>query len=327
MRNGFAWIVLVAMAGGAWYVLSHFRIAGIDDLRLEPRSPDAAHRGGQVAVHRTGETIRIATLNPQVLGNTKIAKPHVLEMLARMCRQFDVVALQEIRSSDEDIVPRLVEAINAAGRHYDYAIGPRLPYDGPPEDREQYAFVFDQSSLEIDRLQLYTIDDPDDLLVREPLVGWFRVRGPPPEHAFTFTLVNLQLDPDRAREEAQSLEQIYRAVISDGRDEDDVLLLGGFHLPLTQLLSSSRIAGAQVAVRHVPTTVRGDAEDDNLLFQLPATSEFVGRAGVFDFMREYNLTLDQALEITDHLPVWAEFTVAEGGRPAAVAGGQAAPRR
>jgi hypothetical protein len=55
------------------------------------------------------------------------------------------------------------------------------------------------------------------------------------------------------------------------------------------------------------------------MFQQPATSEFTGRAGVFDIVREFNLTLDEALEVSDHLPVWAEFSVYEGGQLGRVA--------
>ena len=29
-------------------------------------------------------------------------------------------------------------------------------------------------------------------------------------------------------------------------------------------------------------------------------------------MRQYNLSLQEALEISDHLPVWAEFSIFEG---------------
>lgn len=36
-------------------------------------------------------------------------------------------------------------------------------------------------------------------------------------------------------------------------------------------------------------------------------------------MREFNLSLDQALQVSDHLPVWAEFSVYEGGRAGSVA--------
>jgi deoxyribonuclease-1-like protein len=54
---------------------------------------------------------------------------------------------------------------------------------------------------------------------------------------------------------------------------------------------------------------------DNLVFDGRATSEFTGRSGVLDLMVEYGLSEEQALEVSDHFPVWAEFSVFESGRP------------
>jgi hypothetical protein len=54
--------------------------------------------------------------------------------------------------------------------------------------------------------------------------------------------------------------------------------------------------------------------------------EFTGRAGVFDFGREYGLTDQQALLISDHFPVWAEFSVFEGGGATQMAGELPRPR-
>ena len=71
----------------------------------------------------------------------------------------------------------------------------------------------------------------------------------------------------------------------------------------------------------MPTNTRGNAQYDNLLFHSQATTEFTGRGGVYDFMRVVNLTLDQALKVSDHLPVWAEFSVYEGGAPGRVSDG------
>ena len=31
-------------------------------------------------------------------------------------------------------------------------------------------------------------------------------------------------------------------------------------------------------------------------------------------MREFELTMPEALEVSEHLPVWAEFSVYEGGQ-------------
>ena len=215
-------------------------------------------------------------------------------------------------------MPRFVETINAAGRHYDYVIGPRL---GRTESTEQFAFVFDLATLEIDRAQLYTVADPDDLLHREPLVGWFRVRGPPPDQAFTFSLVNVHIDPDETATELNVLADVYRAVLHDGRQEDDVIILGDLNVDDRHLGALGQVSGMTGAIAGVPTNTRGTHQFDHILFHSRATVEFAGRAGVFDFLREYNLTLDQALEVSDHLPVWAEFSAYEGGQPGRIATG------
>ena len=56
-----------------------------------------------------------------------------------------------------------------------------------------------------------------------------------------------------------------------------------------------------------------------MLFLETTTPEFTGRGGVFDFLREFNLSLEQAEQVSDHLPLWAEFSVYEGGRTGPVA--------
>ena len=262
------------------------------------------------AVSRTGNTIRVASFNIQVFGTTKAKKAHVMEILARIVREFDVVAIQEIRAKDQSLLPYFVELVNATGRHYDYALGPRM---GRTSSKEQYAFVFDSASIEIDRTQLYTIEDPNDLLHRPPYVGWFRVRGPPPESAFTFTLVNIHTDPDETDQELDALDDVYRAVRDDGRMEDDVIILGDLNVDDRHLGELGTVPGITWVIGGTPTNTRGTAQYDNLVFHGKATSEFTGAGGVYDFMRHYNLTVEQALEVSDHLPVWGEFSIFEGG--------------
>jgi deoxyribonuclease-1-like protein len=76
-------------------------------------------------------------------------------------------------------------------------------------------------------------------------------------------------------------------------------------------------AGLTWVVSDRPTTTRNTSQFDNLVFNEVATIEFTGRGGVFDFMRYYNLRLDDALQISEHMPVWAEFSIFEGAAPAA----------
>jgi deoxyribonuclease-1-like protein len=136
----------------------------------------------------------------------------------------------------------------------------------------------------------------------------------------TFSLVTVHTDPDEADLELDVLDDVFFKVRDDGRNEDDVILLGDFNASEANLRELGRIAGlVKVVTGQTPTNTRRSAQYDNILFHSAATTEFTGRGGVYDFLRDFNLTLDQAERVSDHLPVWAEFSVYEGGRPGAVA--------
>ena len=318
-KSKFAFMLtLLAAIGGIWYFLQHFNIEGLSSLSLSPRTTNTSGTEFYSAppVQRAGDTVRIASFNIQVFGDSKSQKPHVMEKLATIVRSFDVVAIQEIRTQDDGHIPRFIDQINATGRRYDFVIGPRL---GRSVSTEQYAFIFDTQSVEVDRRQLYTVEDPDDLLHREPLVGWFRVRGPDPSQAFTFTLVNIHTDPDEVDTELNVLDDVFVAVQNDGRGEDDVIILGDLNVDDRHLGELGRLPNISWCISGVPTNVRRTQLYDNLVFSKRATVEFTGRAGVYDFMREFNLSQDEALEISDHIPVWAEFSLYEGGVPGRVA--------
>ena len=63
-----------------------------------------------------------------------------------------------------------------------------------------------------------------------------------------------------------------------------------------------------------PTTTRGSRLADNILFDRRATVEYTGRWGVLDMVRELDLTPQEAMEVSQHQPVWAEFSSYENGQ-------------
>jgi endonuclease/exonuclease/phosphatase family metal-dependent hydrolase len=316
-RRFLALLLAAASVAGGWAFLKNFRIEGLEHVVVRPASETkTGDPSPPPLTERTSGTIRVASFNIQVFGESKFAKPRVMGILADIVRKFDVVAIQEVRTKSQDLLPRFVELVNSTGRKYDYAIGPRL---GRTNSKEQYAFIFDAASIEIDRTALYTITAPDELIHRKPLVGWFRVRGPSPDESFTFTLINVHTDPDEVQHELAALDDIYRAVRDDGRSEDDTILLGDLNTDDAHLGQLGEVSDIAAAISGVATNTRGDKLYDNLLFTRTATKEFTGRSGVLDLLRQYNMTVEQALEVSDHLPVWAEFSIYEGGRPGRVA--------
>ncbi|MCU0983127.1 MAG: endonuclease/exonuclease/phosphatase family protein [Pirellulaceae bacterium] len=268
--------------------------------QLPPASPAAA---------AFSPTVKIASFNIQVFGTSKLQKTPVMQVLADVVRRFDLVAIQEIRSVDDTVVPQFVALINSTGVRYDFVIGPRL---GRTNSKEQYAMLYDSSRIEVDPSSVYTVPDPQDLLHREPLVARFRPRGVPPNQAFTFSLVNIHTDPDETVTELNALADVFVGVQQNGTGEDDVILLGDINVDEYRLGNLGRLPGIGYVVAGVPTNTRRDKTYDNIVFDRRTTVEYTGRWGVLDLMQEYSLTSAQALEVSDHMPVWAEFSVYEG---------------
>lgn len=256
---------------------------------------------------KPAETMTIATFNIQVFGESKLSKTWVVEILAQVVRQFDVVAIQEIRAKSDQIIPQFVEAVNADGSRYNYVIGPRL---GRTASKEQYVFVYDTNRIEIDTSSSGTIQDPNDLMHREPFVTRFRTRTANPSGSFTFWLVNSHTDPDEVPQEVDALADVF-VVMQQAGNEDDVILLGDLNASDRQFGRLGQINGINWAVHDTTTNTRRSKMYDNILFDRNRTAEYTGRWGVYDLEAAFNLSRDQALAVSDHLPVWAEFSIME----------------
>ena len=264
-----------------------------------------------------GPAIRIASFNIQVFGDAKAKKPYVMATLASIIQNFHVVAIQEVRTQDDYFIDNFLRNyVNKNGRTYDKVVGPRL---GRTNSKEQYAFIYDTAAIEVNPRSIFTVNDPDDLLHREPLVAMFRVRGPPPQQAFTFVLVDIHTDPDETKSELNALGQVYLAVRRACAGEDDIIVLGDLNVDDQHLGDLGRVDGVRPVVRGTYTNTRQTAQYDNMVFHQPSTAEFTGRWGVFNFEQQYHLTLNQALEVSDHFPIWAEFNAYESTAPGRVA--------
>lgn len=309
---------VVAVAASAVLFHQQDRIHGVGDavkVLTEPFLESGASSGSAldpalVAVRqRDTPTLRIASFNLGVFGTSKLEKKDAMENIARTLRQFDIVALQEIRSDDRTVPKQLLDWIDQGEGRYDLIISPRI---GRTSQQEQYAFLYDRSVVALDVDRSYVVTDPQDFLHREPFVVWGRTLAVDPASAFTFTLINIHTDPDEIARELPILSQVILAVRGDGRSEDDIILLGDFNADPQRLLREIQLPGIRCAISGVPTNTRGTEEYDNLLV-LPETDEYTGQSGVFDFYNEFNLTMEEALRVSDHLPVWAEFSLYEGG--------------
>ncbi len=293
------------------------------------QSAPIAHSTGAVPA-RTQQSILIASFNIQAFGQSKMNDRWVMEHLAEVIRQFDVVAIQEIRSKDQRLMALLTEYVNAAGFKYDYILGPRL---GRTTSQEQYAYIYDTTRIVSSSDASYTVRDgaPSgkntqevgepggvDLLHREPLVARFVVNTMPAP--FTFSLINIHTDPDEVSYELNVLDDVYISVRNyeyAQANEDDVILLGDLNASPKQFGELGTIPGLRAVISTQATNVRETATYDNILMDEALTSEFKGRGGVLSLKDFFHLTMSDAERLSDHNPIWAEFGINEsqsGGR-------------
>ena len=125
-------------------------------------------------------------------------------------------------------------------------------------------------------------------------------------------MINIHTDPDEAKLEVNVLDDVIKAVRRDGSGEDDVILLGDLNVDAAHLGDLAKIPEIMWIVNKEPTNVARNASYDNILFHRRDTAEFTGAGGVFDFLKSFDLSRRQAEEISDHMPVWAEFSIYEG---------------
>lgn len=351
MQRLLSLFTLVAMGGGVWMFLSG---GGLDQLAVDPStqvvgvSVPGAWNGaegpatppswtqptmasmpttiGSAAPPPDGLMIRIASYNIRDFGPKKLGDERIVKTLAEIIRKFDVVAIQEISTQNERHMEDFVRIINSTGRKYDYYVGPRL---GNTNQKEQYAFVFDTAKIMLDRSSVYTVGDPDNLLHREPLVATFATTIQPSSDAFTFTLVNVHTDPTAGvlPLELEALAEVYRVVRRAGGNEDDVIMLGDFNAS-DQKMAQTRLGKIPdlkplLGGSSVFTNSRQNQLYDNLLIHSPSTTEYMGRSGVYNIAEALQLQLNQAEMLSDHYPIWAEFSAYErdyAGRIASRAG-------
>lgn len=313
--------LLAVIFVGSWLLLHRKEIKNVSDAvslakkQIEQWKPVDTVGWTTVPAARPDGTIRIAAFNLHNYGPAKAKRSHVLDLYASIVQQFDIVAIQEIKTQDTNNIAILIDTINRNGNHYAILTSPRI---GRTHIKEQYAYIYDRRRIQPLGAP-YVVSDPDDLLHREPYVGWFRAIGVQSERSFTFALVNIHIDPDLVEQELKYTADLMRAVKNDGRFEDDIIMLGDFNANDKDFTPALVGTGLNWLVRGVPTNTRASQQYDNLVIASAATVEFTGRSGTFDFMRQYNLSLAQALEVSDHLPVWAEFTNEEGRSTGVVA--------
>lgn len=270
---------------------------------------------------RSQERIRIATFNIQRFGEKKAADAEVMSHLAKIVASFDLVAIQEVQSPQAMPIAKLIELINRSGGRYDASVSEPI---GHTTYREQYAFVWDTTRIRMIPDSAYMVRDnpyPNNRLHRPPMVGSFETRIQPvaDRRPFRFTVINVHTDPDEVNASSQLnemnvLDDVFirvREYEYQVRQITNVLLVGDLNVSTANLGELGAIPGMISVVGTTPTNTAGTKTYDHILMDRQMTTEYTGIFGVIDYQQDYGLTSAQANRVSDHRPVWAEFSAYE----------------
>lgn len=306
-------------------VVATLSYLGCDFVQLDDfldSAPTAQQNGGDASPHWQASSqqppspfIVVGSFNIQQFGQTKLGKPEVMNVLTDVARRFDILAIQELRDKDQEVIPKFLDMINRDGSRYLAAVGPRQGYYHP-QDRttyqEQMVFLFDSTRVEI-LGPGYVLPDPSRKMHRPPYVAQFRCRpSSSSETPFSFVLMNVHVDYDDAIEEFGLMQQFLPNVHQNHPGEDDFILLGDLNREAGDFAGFRWMQNQFAAIpSHWKTNTRQTESYDNIVFDYARTAEFTNQCGVLNLMAEYNLTYEQARDVSDHMPVWAVFSTSE----------------
>lgn len=254
----------------------------------------------------SNNTVKLAAFNLQIFGTTKAEKPEVMEVLSKTIRNFDIVAVQEIRDASQTALPALRNAVNGiAGPKYDFVVSDRL---GRTTSKEQYAYLYNTQTMQ----QIgspYIYPDPNDLFQREPYVAEFKARN----GNFDFVVLTIHTDPDTATQEINDLPAVVENAKGRYQGEGDFIIMGDLNADCDYFKENSQSPLRSndylwVINNSIDTTTKSTAcTYDRIILTSQAKPDFTGNSGVFRFDEAYNLTYDMTIAVSDHYPVFAEF--------------------
>uniref|UniRef100_A0A667YZX7 Deoxyribonuclease n=1 Tax=Myripristis murdjan TaxID=586833 RepID=A0A667YZX7_9TELE len=270
-----------------------------------------------------GATVfRICAFNIQSFGEGKASKTKVMHTIVRIIARCDVSLLQEVRDHRRKAFPQLLAQLNKydSAHEYDAVQSERLGRSDTYQ--EQYVFVYRTGTVTVTDQYQYpdTLKGDIDAFAREPFV----VRFSAPKTALKdFVLIPLHTSPNNTTKELDAVVDVFNDIRKKWKTEvksKNVIFLGDFNADCGYLAKKNR---KNVRLITDPafiwlindkndTTVRKST--DCAYDRIVVHGEKVARAIVplsakpFNFKKEFRLSEDQALEVSDHYPVERSFT-------------------
>jgi endonuclease/exonuclease/phosphatase family metal-dependent hydrolase len=270
-------LIIALLGGGGWW---------LQQVPLPPVAPSAV-----------GADVRIATWNLRKFSDRDNLD---LVTIAKLIKenQFDLVALQEVQQQGQ-AAQRLRRQLNEPWR---------IEVSGHAGDGERFAYLY-----RLDRMELigrpHLLPGPEGaIFARRPYIATFRAGE------FDFILITVHFswgNVARRQAETEALARYVERLAAQGA-EKDIIVLGDFNEQKRQRNLHYFEARGWRPLNDQPTNLGSTEVYDNLLINHLYTREWTRRVGVvrFDETVFGNDDKRASSDVSDHRPVWADFSTA-----------------
>ncbi|XP_061114689.1 deoxyribonuclease gamma-like [Conger conger] len=258
-------------------------------------------------------SLKICAFNVRSFGEAKANNRRVMALLVKIIARCDLCLVQEVRDSKGTAIPTLVRGLNSLDKSHSYSHvdSKRL---GRNAYKEQYVYIYRTDMLHVqERFQYESPMEANetDVFSRDPFIVWFHS---PNTLVKDFILVGQHTCPKNAMREMDELYTVFQAVLRKWKTEN-VMFLGD----LNAACGYVTIKGwGSVRLRSDPKFhwLIGDKEDTTVREKTHCAYDRIvvrgkellsgivaNSAQPFNFKREFQLTEEEALEVSDHYPV------------------------
>ncbi|ESO92076.1 hypothetical protein LOTGIDRAFT_121655 [Lottia gigantea] len=264
--------------------------------------------------------VTVGAFNIQIFGIRKLRHQHITELLMKIIKRYDILVIQEIRDRHQTSLDKLLNNLNVVDPYnpYKYEVSERLGRRGC---KEQYAILYRCRKLRIKDTYQYDdgVDDGSDTFAREPFAVRFES---PTTEIKDFAIIAIHTAPRNAVNEIKALHQVYEQTKHHWALED-IIIAGDFNADGDYVRKGDWEKITLRSDRRFSWLIEDDADttvgstdcayDRFVVAGRKLTSAVVpGSATVYRFDLAFDLTQDEAKDISDHYPI--ELKIAGLGR-------------
>lgn len=261
--------------------------------------------------------MKIAAFNAKNLGQKKVTDQTVVRHLIKIMSRYSVVVILEVMDKSGKAMDKLLQDLNtsSSNRTHRYSMIASRQL-GRDKYKEQFVCFYREADVTLEACHQYEDNQAgdEDAFAREPFILRFSC---PTAAVKDLVLIPVHTKPDDSQKELDELHDVVEAVRRRWRT-DNIMILGDFNAD-GRYLSKRKKDTIRFCSAPYHWLIEDDVDTTSSNFNDHTYDRIVvfgqtllnaivpGSAKSFNFQKEFKLTDEETLSVSDHYPVEVEL--------------------